>query len=97
MLQTGTCSDADCRQAGYGPLIGCQDDRQEIAKCICESASQCTSGDYQCNDSSTLATCVGGSWQPEDCTTACINANYSYSTGCRYDPNKGHDVCFCGK
>jgi len=92
------CDDV-CVDAGWDHSSGCGwDSSSGEDTCFCEMnpMCDCTSGDLECWDSTSIASCDDGCyWSVYDCDDVCIDSGWSTSTGCGWDSSSGDDACFC--
>lgn len=89
----GDC-DSICVEAGYAGSDGtCGVGQAGSPVCFCADA--CSEGAMRCVDDDTAAWCSGGSWFEYDCTDACIESGYTFSTGCYFFYDSNTESCAC--
>jgi hypothetical protein len=55
----------------------------------------CDERDIACTGPNTIEACIAGVLERFDCNEVCAEGGYQYSDECAFDPERGHDVCYC--
>ena len=100
---TATACATLCKDEGYDISDGCgYDPEQETNACACrmkappEPVCDCSDGESDCVDDSTLRLCSDGcNWDSVDCAAACAQDGWDHAEGCGWDDETSANVCWC--